>query len=180
MNKGSSIQNSAGFWQRVAAFVLDYIIILGYLLGIILLSILMNSLFDINQWLFAERVRAQLVAFLMVTPPVSLYFAISESSARRATWGKQRLKLTVVDVRRNRISFWRAFGRTLLKFIPWEISHTLIWQIYFSGGPVPAWINYGFALVYLLIGVNMTSLVVTKTNQSLYDLMTGTYVVNSS
>lgn len=170
----------AGFWQRVAAFALDYIIILGYLLGITLLSLLRNSLFDINQWLFAERVRAQLVAFLMVTLPVTLYFAVSEASPRRATWGKQRLKLMVVDGEGNQITFWRAFGRTLLKFIPWEISHTLIWQIYFSGGPAPAWINYGFALVYLLIGLNMISLVVTKTNQSLYDLMTGTYVVHSS
>lgn len=170
----------AGFWQRVAAFALDYIILLGYLLGLILLSLVFNMLLGVHQWLFAERIRAQFVAFLLVTLPITLYFARAESSPRQATWGKQRLKSKVTDSEGNRIGFWRAFGRTALKFIPWEISHTLIWQIYFSEGTNPVWINYGFALVYLLIGLNIVSLVVTKTNQSLYDLITGTYVVHSS
>ena len=41
-------------------------------------------------------------------------------------------------------------------------------------------INYGFALVYLLIGLNILSLVTTKTKQTLYDLLTNTYVIISS
>jgi uncharacterized RDD family membrane protein YckC len=171
------VKNYAGFWIRAGAFALDYIIILGYLLGIILLSLLVNTLFSINQWLFAERIRAQLVGFLLITLPVTLYFAESESSMRQATWGKQRLKLKVGNRNGNRISFWRAFGRTLLKFVPWEISHTLIWQIYFSPQKDSDWISYGFVLVYLLIGANIFSLKITKTNQTLYDLLTNTYVI---
>ncbi len=174
------MKQHAGFWQRVAAFALDYIILLGYLLGLILLSLVFNMLLGVQQWLFAERIRAQFVAFLLVTLPITLYFARSESSPRQATWGKQRLKLKVVDDSGNRIGFWRAFGRTALKFIPWEISHTLIWQIYFSEGTTPVWINYGFALVYLLIGLNVVSLILTKTNQTLYDLLTGTHVIHSA
>jgi hypothetical protein len=57
----------AGFWKRVGAFALDYFLILGYLLGLILLSLLANTLFSANQWLFADRTRAQLVGFLLVT-----------------------------------------------------------------------------------------------------------------
>ncbi len=169
----------AGFWQRAGAFALDYLIILGYLLGIALLALLMNSLFAATQWLFADRIRAQFFAFLLLTLPVTLYFAISESSPHQATWGKRRLGLKVVDIRGNRIGFWRAFGRTLLKFVPWEISHTLIWEIYFSPQAESVWINYGFALVYLLIGLNIASLGITRTHQALYDLPTGTYVVSS-
>lgn len=167
----------AGFWQRAGAFALDYILILGYLLGIPLLSLLTNRSFDGYQWLFADRIRAQFVAFFLVTLPITLYFSTSESSTRQATWGKQRLKLKVTDRNGNRVSFWRALGRTLLKFIPWEISHTLVWQIYFSAQVESAWINYGFVLVHLLIGLNIISLVLTKTHQTLYDLLTNTYVI---
>jgi uncharacterized RDD family membrane protein YckC len=171
------VKNYAGFWIRAGAFALDYIIILGYLLGITLLSLLVNTLFSINQWLFADRIRAQLVGFLLITLPITLYFAVSESSLQQATWGKQRLKLKVGERNGNRMSFWRALGRTILKFVPWEISHTLIWQIYFSLQKESAWINYGFVLVYLLIGANIISLKITKTNQTLYDLFTNTYVI---
>jgi len=37
-------------------------------------------------------------------------------------------------------------------------------------------INYGFILVYVLIGLNIASLVVTKTHQTLYDFLAKTYV----
>jgi uncharacterized RDD family membrane protein YckC len=171
------VKTYAGFWVRAGAFALDYMVILGYLIGVALLSLLLNTLFDVNQWLFADRIRAQFVAFLLVTLPVTLYFAVLESSVPQATWGKQRLKLKVADRNGNRISFWRALGRTLLKFLPWEISHTLIWQIYFSPQTDSVWINYGFVLVYLLIGLNIISFKVTKTHQTLYDLLTNTYVV---
>ena len=169
----------AGFWKRAGAFALDYIIILGYLIGLVLLALLANAIFGASQWLFADRVRAQLVAFLIVTLPVTLYFAISESSASQATWGKRRLKLKVVDRNGNQIGIWRSLARTLLKFIPWELSHTLIWQLYFSPQIESIWINYGFTLVYLLIGLNIASLLLTKSHQTLYDLLTNTYVIHS-
>ncbi len=170
----------AGFWKRAGAFALDYIVILGYLVGITLLSLLANAIFGASEWLFAERIRAQFVAFLLVTLPITLYFAISESSPSQATWGKRRLKLKVADREGNRISFWRSLGRTLLKFIPWELSHTLIWQLYFSPQAESAWINYGFILVYLLIGLNIACLLLTKTHQTLYDLLANTYVIRSN
>jgi uncharacterized RDD family membrane protein YckC len=173
------LRTYGGFWRRTGAFALDYLIILGYLIGITLLSFLANLLFDANQWLFADRIRAQLVAFLFVTLPVALYFAVSESSVQQATWGKQRLRLKLADDQGDRIHFWRAFGRTLLKFIPWEISHTLIWQIYFSPQADSMWINYGFVLVYLLIGLNILSLMMTKTRQTIYDRLTNTHVIRS-
>ena len=167
----------AGFWKRLGAFALDYILIFIYLLAITLLFFLFNTLFDGNQ-LFANRVQAQLIGFMLVTLPVVLYFVLSESSTRQATWGKRRLRLKITDRDENRIPFWRALGRTLLKFIPWEISHTLIWQIYFSQQTDSVWISYGFVLVYLLIGLNILSLILTKTRQTLYDLLVKTCVTN--
>jgi len=174
--KEFQMKSYAGFWKRTGAFALDYMIILGYLIAITLLFLFLNTAFNVDQWLFAERIQAQAVAFLLVTFPITLYFTISESSTRHATWGKQRLGLKVTDQNGRQITFWRALARTLLKFIPWEISHTLIWEIYFSPKTDSVFINYGFVLVYVLIGLNIASLVMTKTHQTLYDFLAKTFV----
>ena len=166
----------AGFWQRVRAFALDYIIILFCLAALTLLSLLINRLFGVNEWLFADRVRAQITGFFLITLPVALYFAFGESSVQQATWGKKRGALMVTDANGARISFWRSLARTLLKFIPWELSHTLIWEIYFSPQANSLLINYGFILVHGLIGLNIASLLMTKKHQTLYDLLAKTYV----
>jgi uncharacterized RDD family membrane protein YckC len=170
------VKRYAGFWRRAGAFALDYILIFAYLVVLTLLFLLLNMVFDVSQ-LFAGRVQAQFSGFLLVTLPVVLYFASSESSLRQATWGKQRMKLKVADRNEKRISFWRALGRTLLKFVPWEISHTLVWQIYFSPQIDSVWIDYGFVLVYLLIGLNAVLLGMARMHQTLYDLLTKTYVM---
>lgn len=172
----SQVRTYAGFGQRAKAFALDYIIILFYLAVLTLLSFLFNQLFSVNAWLFADRVRAQLTGFFLITLPVALYFAFGESSAQQATWGKKRGGLMVTDTNGARISFWRSLARTFLKFIPWELSHTLIWEIYFSPQANSPLINYGFILVYGLIGLNIASLLMTKQDQTLYDLLAKTYV----
>ncbi|HET9908394.1 MAG TPA: RDD family protein [Anaerolineales bacterium] len=162
----------AGFWERVKAFGLDYVLILFYLIAITLVIFLLNSLFHINGLMFSERVRAQFFAFLLVTLPVTLYFSINESSKQQATWGKKRLSLQVVDANGGRISPGRAFTRTLLKFIPWELS--------FSPQANSIWISLGFGSVYVLIGLNIVSLLRTKSHQTVYDLLTGTYVIKQN
>ena len=171
------MKSYAGFWQRVKAFAFDYLIITFYLVCITGLFAFVNSATEIVQNLFADRIRAQAFAFLIVTLPVTLYFVVGESSVRQATWGKRRVGLSVEDRNGKRIGFWRAFSRTLLKFIPWELSHTLLWNINFSQGTSSTFINYGFVLVYLLIGLYIASVVMTRTKQALYDLIAGTYVV---
>ena len=174
--KADPTKTYGGFWKRAGAFALDYIVILGYLIALTLLFFLLNSIFKLDRFLFTTRVQSQVMGFLFLTLPVTLYFAFGESSIRQATWGKQRLGLKVTDDRGHRISSWSAFARALLKFVPWEISHTLIWNIYFASRIDSVFINYGFALVYLLIGLNIASLLLTKSHQTLYDLITRTYV----
>jgi hypothetical protein len=106
------MKSYAGLWQRVGAFILDYGIILVYLGAVTLIFLFMNSVFSVNQWLFADRIRAQLAGILLITLPVTLYFVFSESSLRQATWGKQRLGLKVTDHNGNRISFSRSLSPT--------------------------------------------------------------------
>jgi len=170
------MKSYAGIWKRAGAFVLDYIIIFVYLIVLTLLFLFLNNTSNADRFLFTTRVQSPVMGFLFVTLPITLYSAFGESSSHQATWGKQRLKLKVTDYNGNKVGFWRAFARTLLKFIPWEISHTLVWAIYFSPQTDPMLINYGFGLVYLLIGLNIASLTMTKTHQTLYDFLAKTFV----
>jgi uncharacterized RDD family membrane protein YckC len=170
------MNRSAGFWKRAGAFALDYMVILLYLLILGLLFFLLNSLGVDPSWLFADRVRAQLSGFLLVTLPVTLYFALGESSLQRATWGKKRLGLQVTGYNGERISFRRSLVRSTLKFIPWEIAHTAVWTITFSPIDTPAWVNISIIFVYALIGLNLGFLIFTKRHQSVYDLLTKTRV----
>jgi uncharacterized RDD family membrane protein YckC len=168
----------ATLWQRIKAFAFDYIVIAGYLILVVALGAgLYWGLPDLAQTLFASRIRGQFISFLLVTLPVTLYFALLESSPQQATWGKHKVGLRVVGRDATRLSFAHSFGRTLLKFIPWELSHTLIWQLRFAQPALEPVISAGFALVWLLIGANLLSLWLTKRKQTLYDLLAGTYVV---
>jgi uncharacterized RDD family membrane protein YckC len=150
------------------------------LAALTLAGFLINSLSNVSQWLFLERIRAQVTGFLLVTLPISLYFALSKSSGRQATWGKRKLGLRVTNENGERISLGRSLARTASKFVPWELSHTLIWSIILTPEMNPNLVNYGFALVYLLIGVNLACLVMTKKHQTLYDMLAKTYVVQQA
>jgi uncharacterized RDD family membrane protein YckC len=62
------------------------------------------------------------VMFLMASPMVLiagawLYFAVMESSPWQATLGKKLLGLYVTDIHGQRLTFGRATGRTLAKYL---------------------------------------------------------------
>jgi len=176
----TTTQVYAGFWIRALAFVFDYLIIAIYLVLLTVLGFTVNSAFpNIARILFGNPFTGQATGFLLITLPVTLYFALSESSPSQATWGKKRLHLKVVNLEGTRISRARSFGRTILKFIPWELAHTCIWQISFAPENPSPLILAGFVLVWLLVGANIVSLVVSKTDQALYDRIAETYVVRT-
>jgi uncharacterized RDD family membrane protein YckC len=171
----------AGLWARALAFALDYLIIAAYLILVAAVGALVNrALPGLAQVLFGSRVAGQTTGFLLVTLPVVLYFALFESSAWQASWGKHQRGLRVVDARGGRLSLARALARTALAFVPWELSHTLIWQIRFAPAESPALVAAGFILVWLLVGANIVSLVLRPSHQTLYDQLAGTYVVATS
>jgi uncharacterized RDD family membrane protein YckC len=168
----------AGLWPRTKAFALDYLIIVGYLLFLVALGLAVNLTYPtITQTLFGNPISGQLTGFLVVTLPVTLYFALLESSAWQATWGKRKLGLRVIRTDGARLSFLRALARTGVKFIPWELAHTCIWQIRFAAEESSPFITAGFAFVWLLAGLYILSLHISKTHQALYDQVAGTVVI---
>jgi uncharacterized RDD family membrane protein YckC len=109
------MDNHAGFWVRVLAYIIDSIILLlvdGAMWAMFGFSVLglSNDQSDLtggaNLWL----------NFVSIIIGVA-YFAGMESSTWQATLGKKALGLVVTDVSGNRITFMRGVGRYFAKFL---------------------------------------------------------------
>jgi uncharacterized RDD family membrane protein YckC len=174
-------ENASGA-RRLAAFLVDYGAIAAYIALLAGISIATSS------WrgpalegpgpTTLDRLRAQALGFLTLTLPVVSYFALMESSNRGATLGKRALRLRVVGTDDRRISVARSFFRSALKFAPWELAHTALWQI--PGRPfrdppgVANWAGLVAAAVLALVWVG--SLFVGRWRTP-YDRAAGTRVV---
>jgi uncharacterized RDD family membrane protein YckC len=172
------IYSYAGLWPRVKAFSYDYIVISLYIVALVAISYLIQSINPaILEPLFQNPLTSQLYGFLMMTLPVTLYFAISESSSYQATWGKRWQGLKVVHVNGSRLSFSRTLVRTLIKFIPWELAHTCIWQMRHGDGEPGQIVKFGLILVWVLIGIYVVTLLLSSRKQAPYDRFTNSVVI---
>jgi uncharacterized RDD family membrane protein YckC len=169
---------------RFAAFLLDYLVIAAYIIVLIVVSVLLGlgPLRQAFQGLFANPNSSELSAFLLLVLPVILYFALFESSTWQATWGKRKLGLRVTGTHGERLSLGRSLVRSIIKFVPWELTHACLWRI-------PGWplnpqtpspiITAGLILVWVIAGAYAVSLLVSKKHQTLYDMIVGSYVVRA-
>ena len=118
----------AGFWRRFLAFLLD-IILISLLISPLKMFVLSGSqsMWDImvhnfkfpNQPIMPsidEIIRESWISF--VTSLLTIfYFASFESSRFQATPGKIAIGIRVTDTLGQRLSFWRAAGRYMAKYI---------------------------------------------------------------
>jgi len=103
----------AGFWKRVAAFLIDYLIIIVgcYAIGCVLGIVLYLAGISYNTKTFEQR------CLLWGVIIYWLYYALMESSPKQATLGKMALRIKVTDLNGKIISFSRATGRHFGKII---------------------------------------------------------------
>lgn len=94
----------AGFWRRVAAALIDGILV-GIVTGIV--TAIAAEMSD----------DAQIVAQIVLVVAAYAYYAGMESSAYQATVGKIALGIQVTDLNGNRISFLRALARNLAEIL---------------------------------------------------------------
>jgi len=102
---GAAIQSTAyaGFWRRVAAVLID-----GLILSVVLIPLSL-VLRDPDQ---------QTTIYTPISTVINwLYFALMESSDRQATLGKMALGIVVTDLDGNKIGFGRATGRYFAKIL---------------------------------------------------------------
>lgn len=173
----------AGFRVRLKAFGFDYIPVAGYILLLFGVSMaftwVMNTLGTPVLWP-ENPVLGDLIAFLTLVLPVILYFTLQEGSSRRSTWGKRRVGLLVVDDNGSKLTFWRAFLRSFLKFLPWQIAHTSLfhWEGWpFAPEEPAAGVLIGFGLAYLLVGIYIASVLILTRHQTPYDLAARSCVI---
>jgi len=155
-----SLEDYAGFWKRVAAYIIDSIVLW---IPNLLISRMMGAgaaeqaLMQNAQGsdphaalaAYAAFYNAMLPAILVQLVLTWLYFAFCESSPWQATLGKLALGIRVVDMEGNRISFLRATGRHFAKLL--------------SG-------------LILMIGYVMVAF--TQRKQGLHDIIASTLVLN--
>lgn len=168
----------AGLWRRVLAFALDYVLIAAYLVLLVGAGIVTRAVApDVVVTLFGDPLTGEIVGFAVLTLPISLYFVLSEASASGATWGKRRMHLRVVSLGGDRLSLGQSALRTALKFVPWELTHALIWRFAFAGDHPPPYLDVGLLAVWLIVAGNVASVLVDRRDRSLYDRLSGTAVV---
>ncbi|SDI03387.1 RDD family protein [Alteribacillus bidgolensis] len=157
---------NASLMHRFKAFMIDYVFIFAYL-GLLLV---INVFFfpSMQMWFSGSLITAQFAGFFMVTLPVSLYFIISDSKIGGQSLGKRKMGLRVVDKNGEGLSLRLGFFRTLLKFLPWELSHFFVYRIISAGDGEISFTFYVMGgMVYILIFVYIWSAVVTRKKQSL-------------
>lgn len=162
----------AKFWDRAAAYLLDTVI-----LGIF--SFVLNYL---NFTVFKSFLIYLPVALLAI-----LYKPYLEST-HAATFGKMLMKLQVVDVFGERISFMRALRRSMIYIVPMLIVIPVYFFIFRNPAVIQAddvmvamAINYPVLqntanLTFFITLVDVVVLLVDR-KRSLHDLIGQTYVV---
>jgi uncharacterized RDD family membrane protein YckC len=171
-------ETAAGLLPRATAFALDSTLLF---LGILLTQ---GGLYLLREgWEEPGPSGPQLSVYLLftVSVPVWLYFLFMESSRRKATFGKRLLRLEVADAYGSRISMARSAWRTLVKLIPWELTHLTLClptPIFYEGSDDR--LRPGFWFVYGLIGLYLTAAMITRRKQSVHDLAAGTYVIRAA
>lgn len=109
----------AGFWKRFAAFIIDFIILWVFVSIIrafcepVIMERLIRHVYQ-TATLPLAAISTYVTVFLLL---LGLYFALWESSSKQATWGKQIMKIKVVDSQGQRLSFYRAMIRTFGKVL---------------------------------------------------------------
>lgn len=168
-------------FRRIAAWLLDYLLIAAYLVLLTAASLALQASparvgFGAAM---SHPLTAELLGFCLLTLPVVLYFALSEASFRQATLGKRALRLAVVDLQGGKLAAWRALLREAIRFLPWEMSHALLWRVALAPdhASVSVWVTVGFAVVYGLVLLYLATLFIGRQHRTVYDRVAGSLVI---
>lgn len=174
-----------GFWRRIAALLIDYLLILSWMAVLFGAStLLLAATGSLPDWLAHGTAVAQLYGFVLLVLPVGIYLWATESSARQATVGKRALGIRVVTMEGGRPGRVRILVRTVVKLLPWEWAHFWVWQlmaIVLTGGTViPGWIVPGLISAQVLPVVYVLCVAFQRDRRGPHDLVAGTRVVRYS
>jgi len=167
---------------RFKAFAIDYLIIIGYIVLLFAATLAISRLLDADLDNI-DTLTAELIGFITLTLPVILYFSFTEAGKFAGSIGKIRFHLKVIPVSKHKASFFQALLRNVIKFLPWEIAHFFVYQLfYFSRTNMepPVWVLYGLVASQAIAFVYLLFILFRKDNRSVYELISSTKVVNAT
>ena len=170
--------------HRIAAFFIDYVIISGYILLLVLVGIVIyrSSLGDKFTRLATSTLQMDVLIFVTTVLPVGLYFTIFEAQPRNGTPGKKRMKLKVVSIEESEgLSYSRVAIRNGLKLLPWQIAHMSLIRI--PGWPLDIqdpspWVVAGLIAVWVLVIGYVISIFMSRGQRAIYDVAAGVKIVS--
>ena len=158
----TTLEDYAGFWKRVAAYILDFIIL--YIPSMLLQKAMGGDAAEaamkqaqlaapsdphVMLQAISQFYSTMMPAILIVTVITWLYFAFCESSAWQGTVGKLAMGIRVTDTLGARITLPRALGRYPAKYLS----------------------TFIFGIGFLMVAW-------TQRKQGLHDLVVNTLVLN--
>lgn len=154
--------------RRVAAYSIDIIILFTILAPT---SLLLNWLFGPPQ----DGIAIWRAAVLSFSLPAWTYFVLSDWSRSGTTLGKRLLNVSVTNAAGQRLSLTRAFVRTAIKLLPWELTHLVF---VFATGSQQFTIPQQTLLIIanLLLVIYLAMVILTRGRRSIHDVLVGTTV----
>lgn len=171
------------FGVRLLSLLIDYGLILAYLAGLVLVALgiyaLTGTLYD---WLSLGTAGAELLGFVVLVLPVGVYLYLCEASERQATVGKRVLSLRVVDAATGgTLSKPRVLVRTIVKLLPWEVAHFMVWQAvaFTATGATdfPAWLSVGMVVANVLPILYIVMVLFQRDGRGPHDLIARSRVI---
>lgn len=170
---------SAKLRKRFVAIIIDLAVFSGYLGVLALLSVtgLQGWIEEMFPNLFRNPLAFDLLAFITAVLPLFTYFSLMEQSPGRGTLGKRIMKIRVETTLGNRLSFARSLIRSTIKFLPWQLAHTAVFQLLLGPESLfPVFMALSILAQLLVVG-NILSLLLGKERRAVHDLISGTRVV---
>ena len=140
--------NTASIGERILAFFIDILIKAAY---IIILFWFLFKVFNFGAFIDSLDNWSQMTVYIVLTMPIHVYTLVSESLMEGQTFGKKMLKIKVVKID----GFQASFGDYLMRWFFRLID-------VFSNSGV----------------VGLISMIVSKNNQRLGDIASGTAVIS--
>ena len=170
---------AASFGKRLLAWLVDLVIL--YVIFVILFFIVYNNIFafikelsndtsdsfnfsiqneELTRFIKANTTKYYL--FLAGSMLISiLYYGIFESSSKKATLGKQLMKIVVVDITGEKLTIWRAIFRQTTRIL---YSSSLIFRF--------------FSFITSIFGHLM--MLFNQKSQTLHDKISGALVIENN
>lgn len=162
--------------KRFFSMIIDYLVIVGYTLLLLVLSLLLYYVgFDgeipkLNEW------QGNAVSFFTLLLPVYLFFVITENSSRHASIGKRKVGLFVASMK-GTLSLWQVILRNFFKFLPWQIAHMAMFHVIENNSKPTIYYYSCLIFVYTFPIINIACIIFRKDRRALHDLIAGTLVL---